>query len=170
MTAVYVVTRFITYFGALLRGFWEHVVCRIYKIPVEDDRVFSYSELCGHIEHELTCGVAQSFMMCFVPFFMNMFLGICMLLTGSMRIFFIGDFKSYTSYMFLWIGVSLIANCAPSFEDALSFKDNLYGSKSTALKVILSPFFGVVYACAFLERYSVTFLLSIAFSLLPLAF
>ncbi len=170
MTGLYIATRYITYFGAQLRVFWEHVACRIYKIPVEDDRAFNPSELCGHIEHELTEGVAQSFGVCFLPFFMNLFLGICMLLTGSLRLFYIGDFKSVIAYLFLWMGISLIANCAPSFEDALSFKDNLSLTKNKFLKVVLTPFFGVMYACAFLERYSVTFLLSIAFALLPLVF
>lgn len=170
MNGIYVATRIITYFGAQLRAFWEHIVCRVYKIPVEDDRTFKSSELCGHIEHELTNGVSQSFMMCFLPFFMNLFFGLCMLSVGSLRMFYIGDFKSPIAYIMLWLGISLIANCSPSFEDALSFKDNLYSSNRKVLKIILSPFFGVVYACAFLERYSVTFLLSIAFSLLPLIF
>lgn len=170
MTALYIATRYITYFGAQLRVFWEHLACRIFKIPVEDDRAFNHSELCGHIEHELTEGVAQSFSVCFLPFFMNLFLGVCMLLTGSLRLFYIGDFKSFAAYLFLWIGFSLIANCSPSFEDALSFKDNLYKSKNKLLKIVLSPFFGVVYACAFLEKYSVTFLLSALVVLLPLVF
>ena len=63
------------------------------------------------------------------------------------------------------MGVSCLANCAPSFEDILSFKDMFYSKDgSVALKVLLAPFFGVAYAMAFLERYSITFILAVAFA------
>ena len=102
--------------------------------------------------------------MCFLPFFMNLVLGICILLTGSYRVFYIGEI-SLSSIVFLIAGTSLLSNCAPSFEDALSFKDYLY-SKETSLfvKIILTPHFAVAYACAYLERYSVTFILAILFA------
>lgn len=164
MNGLYFATRVITYFGTELRVFFEHVICRIFKIPVEDERVFKPSELCGHIEHELIKSAGQSFVMCFVPFFLNLFLGSCMLLTGSFKLFYIGDFKSPIAYIMLYLGISLVANCAPSFEDALSFKDNLYTKSNMFLKIILSPFFAVAYASAFLERFSLTFLLSIAYA------
>ncbi|MBQ6935984.1 MAG: hypothetical protein IJN49_05470, partial [Clostridia bacterium] len=72
---------------------------------------------------------------------------------------------SLSSIVFLIAGISLLSNCAPSFEDALTFKDSLY-SKDTSLflKIILTPHFAVSYACAFLERYSVTFVLAIIFA------
>ena len=72
-------------------------------------------------------------------------LGACILLTGSYRVFYIGDI-SISSIVFLIAGTSLLANCAPSFEDALSFKDYLY-SKETSLfvKIILTPHFVVSY-------------------------
>lgn len=167
MNRLYFVTRVITFLGAQSRAFFEHVVCRVFKIPVEDDRALRSSELCGHVEHELIKSAGQSFLMCFVPFFLNLFLGSCMLLFGSFRLFYVGDFTSVAAYAVLYLGFSLVANCAPSFEDALSFKDNLYGGGrcKTALKIILSPFFAVAYASAFLERYSLTFLLSIAYAI-----
>ncbi|MBR3790101.1 MAG: hypothetical protein IKJ86_08930 [Clostridia bacterium] len=164
MTYIYVATRIITYFGTELRVLWEQIVCRFLKIPQEDTRTFKATEMCGHVEHELLKTLTESFLMCFVPFFMNFILGICILLTGSYRVFYIGDI-SIPSIVFLVAGISLLANCAPSFEDALSFKDYLY-SKDTSLfvKIILTPHFAVSYAAAFLERYSVTFVLAILFA------
>ena len=166
MTYIYVATRVFTYFGTELRAFWEQLVCRFFKIPQEDTRVFKVSEMCGHIEHELTTKLSESFWLCFLPFFMNFVLGSCMLLTGAYRVFYIGDI-SFVSIPFLWLGLSLIANCSPSFEDALSLKDNLYKKETNIIiKIILSPFFAVSYACAFLERYSITFVLAIIFTVL----
>ncbi|MBR2875569.1 MAG: hypothetical protein IKC01_00350 [Clostridia bacterium] len=164
MTYIYVATRIITYFGTELRTFWEHLVCRFFKIPVEDARAFKSSEMCGHIEHELTKSVEEAFVMCFFPFIMNLLLGICVLLTGAYRVIYIGEI-SVSSCIFLWVGISLLANCAPSFEDVLSFKDALYNDKTKGVvRVLLTPHFAVSYACAFLERYSLTFVLSVAFA------
>ena len=164
MTYLYVATRVFTYFGTELRVFWEQLALRFFKVPQEDTRTFKSSEMCGHIEHELTSSLSSSFMVCFLPFFMNFVLGCCLLLTGSFKVFYIGDI-SLVSILFLWVGVSLLSNCAPSFEDVLSLKDYLYRKETNiALKIILSPFFAVAYASAYLERYSITFVLSIIFA------
>ena len=164
MTYIYVATRIITYFGTELRVFWEQLVCRFLGIPQEDPRSFKASEMCGHVEHELPKSLKETFMLCFFPFIINFILGICILLTGSYRVFYIGDI-SIPSIVFLVVGISLLSNCAPSFEDALSFKDNLYKKETnTFVKILLTPHFAVSYACAFLERYSVTFILAILFA------
>ena len=164
MTFIYVATRVITYFGTELRTFWQHLMLRFLKVPQEDTRTFKSSEMCGHIEHELLESLSQSFWLCFFPFIMNFVLGCCLLLTGSFRVFYIGDI-SVVGFIFLWVGISLISNCSPSFEDALSFKDHLYKKETNIIvKIILSPFFAISYVCAFLERYSITFVLSIVFA------
>lgn len=164
MTTVYVVTRGLTYFGALLRTFWEHIVCRIFKIPAEDVNTFKNSELCGHVEHHIIYGKKAAFFMCFLPFTLNFILACCFLFTGSYRLFYIGDTSTYQAYIFVWLGISCAANCVPSFEDMLSFKDNIYRGNNKFLKVILAPFFAVICAGACLEKYSLTFLLSIGFA------
>ena len=163
MTYIYVVTRFITYFGALLRTTWQHVVCRICKIAVEDTRVFKNDELCGHIEHEIIYRKKHAILICGVPFVMNFILGCCFLLAGSYRVIYLGDTTVYQAFIFLWLGISCFANCAPSFEDMLALKDSIYGGDNKAHKIIFAPFFGVVCAASCLEKYSLTFLISIAF-------
>ncbi len=164
MTYIYVITRVITYFGTELRTFSEHLICRFFKLAVEDSRSFKMSELCGHVEHELVRNLKESFSICFFPFLINFVLGCFMLLTGSFRLFYIGDL-SLVAIMFLWLGISFFSNCVPSFEDALSFKDNLYKKETNIiLKIILSPFFAVCYIFSFLERYSLTFVASILFA------
>lgn len=166
MTYLYVFTRVITYFGTELRVLWEHIVCRACSIPAEDTRTFKVSEMCGHVEHELAKKLSSAFSLCFVPFIINFVIGILMLLTGSYRVFYIGDI-SFLGLLFLWLGVSLLANCAPSFEDVLSFKDQLY-KKETSLfaKILLTPHFAVSYAFAYLERFSITLVLAVLFAVI----
>ena len=53
MTTLYIITKYLTFPGALVRGFFEQLVCRICGIPVEDNRIVRRDELSGHIEHEL---------------------------------------------------------------------------------------------------------------------
>lgn len=164
MTYIYVATRIITYFGTETRVFFEQLICRILGIPQEDTRSFKVSEMCGHVEHELAAGLKQAFLLCFLPFTFNFILGVSVLLTGAYRVFYIGDY-TFSSILFAWVGISLLANCAPSFEDALSFKDYLYGQNTKLIvKIVLSPFFAVYFACSFLERYSVTLILAILFA------
>lgn len=165
MINLYVATRVLTFFGTELRTFWEHIACRILEIAAEDIRAFKVNELCGHVEHELVSTKKQSFLICWLPFTLNFIIGCCLLLSGSYRVFYVGELASFKSWLFLWVGISCLANCVPSFEDVLSFKDLFYAENSgKALKIILAPFFGVIYAFAFLERYSITFLVSIAFA------
>lgn len=164
MTTVYVITRYLTFFGTLLRTFWEQIVLRLCKVPVEDAHAFKYSELCGHVEHHIIYRTRHAFLMCFVPFALNFILACCFLITGSYRVFYMGDTGTYQAYVFLWLGISCAANCVPSFEDMLAFKDCVYGGKNRLFKIIFAPFFAVICAGACLERYSLTFLLSIGFA------
>ncbi len=172
MTTLYVITRVLSYFGTELRAFFEHLVCRICRIPAEDVRPFKMSELCGHVEHELTKTKKEAFLMCWLPFTLNFILSCAFLLGGAYRIVYVGDLGTLSAYIFLWLGFSCAANCAPSFEDALSFKDCFYNKDTNIIiKILISPFFGLIYAMSFLERYSVTFLLAIGFTVaFPYAF
>lgn len=165
MTNLYVVTRVLTFFGTVMRAFWEQVTCRLCGIPVEDVRAFKVSELCGHVEHELIKKKSHIFLVCWLPFTINFIFACCFLLSGAYRVLYVGDIKTVTSWVFLWLGISFAANCVPSFEDALSFKDVFY-TKDTNLfvKIILAPFFAVIYGFGILERYSVTLIIAVLFA------
>ncbi len=166
MINLYVATRVLTVFGTVIRAFWEQVACRICGIPVEDVRAFKVSELCGHVEHELVKNKKHSFVVCWLPFTMNFIMACCFLLSGAYRVVYIGDFKTVTSWVFLWLGISFAANCVPSFEDILSFRENFYNKETkTITKIVLAPFFGVIYGFGILERYSITFVVAILFAM-----
>lgn len=165
MINIYVFTRVLTVFGTVVRAFWEQVACRVCGVPVEDVRAFKVSELCGHVEHELVKKKSHSFAICFLPFVMNFILAFCFLLSGAYRVIYIGDVKTVTSWVFLWLGISFAANCVPSFEDVLSFKENFYNKETKIIvKIIVAPFFAVIYGFSLLERYSLTFVVSILFA------
>ncbi len=166
MINLYVATRVITFPGTVLRAFWEHLVCRLCSVPVEDIRAFKVSEMCGHVEHELVKKKSHSFLICFVPFLLNFILACCFFLGGSYRIAYIGDLKSILSWVYLWLGISFATNCVPSFEDVLSFKDVFY-SKDTKLivKVAVAPFYALVYGFSILERLGLTLFVAILFSI-----
>lgn len=165
MNTLYVATRVLTFFGTEMRTFWELIVCRVFKIPAEDVRAFKSSELCGHVEHELTKNTTEAFFMCWFPLTMNFFLGCCFLLVGSYELVYIGATSSIIAYIFMWLGISFLSNCFPSFEDVLAFKDYVYGGKNKVTKILFAPLFALDYAGAFLERYSLTFIVAIAFSI-----
>lgn len=165
MSTVYVITRFITFFGTYLRTFWEHVACRLCKVGAEDIRAFKSGEMCGHVEHEIVKKTTQSFMICWFPFTMNFFIGCMLLFTGSYKLIYIGQVDSVINYATFWLGISCLANCAPSFEDVITFKENLYSGDNFTHKLIFTPFFGVFYAMSFVEKFGVTLLLAIGFSI-----
>lgn len=166
MTVLYTVTRVFTFFGAAMRTFWEVLVCRMFRIPIEDIRTFKVSELCGHADHELTETRGQAFMMCWFPLTLNFLISVCLLLGGAYRVVYVGDVTNVLSWIYLWLGFSFAANCFPSYEDMLSFKDFFYGkrNKNLFLKIILAPFFALIFVGSFLEKYSVNFLIALAFS------
>lgn len=165
MTKLYTATRIVTFFGAALRALWEHIACRICKLPIEDTRVFRADELCGHIEYSLPENKKQAFFISWFPFTVNFILSVAFLLSGSYRIFYIGDYGSIAAYIYLWLGISCAANCAPCFEVVLSLKDYFYSEDTnTALKIAVAPFYAVFCVSAVLEKYSLTFLMSIAYA------
>ncbi len=166
MINLYVVTRALTFFGTLMRTFWEQVACRICGIPVEDVRAFKVSELCGHVEHELIKKKSHIFCVCFLPFIMNFVFACCFLLHGAYRVVYIGDVKTVGSWVLLWLGISFASNCVPAFEDVLSFKDAFYGKDTKIItKILVAPFFAIIYGFSLLERISLTPVVSILFAI-----
>lgn len=161
MDTLFFITRALTFFGSALRCFWEFLVCRLFKLPIEDARCFKMGEMCSHIEHELAEKTSHAFFLCFLPFILNLCLGTCFLLFSSYFIFYAGA-VSLTNVVMLIIGISLYSNLFPSVENALSLKDHVNSANSnTAKKVFLLPFTYLMLIGAFLEKYSITVLTSI---------
>lgn len=166
MTTLYIITRFITFPGAMIRGFWEQIICRIHKVGVEDNRYLRKDELCSHVEHEFMPKAGSAFAVCFVPMLLQLILALLVAAPAAFDILYLGSFKfplGLIDIVCLWIGFSLLVNCFPSVEDAINMTDKLYhGNANIFQKIIFAVGAGICYVGAFLERYCITFLSSVA--------
>lgn len=172
MNIIYLIVKFFTAPGTFLHAFFEHLSCRIYEVLVEDGRYFRTNELCGHVEHEIIKKKGVSFGVCFFPFLFNLIIGLVFMIVGTLNVYYIGEFFSKTgtvkiiNFVFLWLGVSFLTNLFPQIEDVITLKELIYKRKSTniVIKIIAAPIFAILYCGAFLEKYGITLLTSIAFS------
>lgn len=164
MNTLYIITRYLTFPGAMVRGIWEHLVCRICGIPVEDNRLIRRDELCGHVEHELAPTSRKAFALCFVPAFMNAFLGFLLLMPSALGLFYFemtGIVNTIVNVLAFWFAVSLYVNSYPLIEDALNMKEQVYKHGSIIQKIFYAPGFLGCYIGAFLEKYLITFVIAV---------
>lgn len=164
MTTLYIITRFLTFPGAMTRAFWEQVVCRIHKTAVEDNRYLRNDEMCSHVEHEFMPTASRAFAVCFVPLLLQIVLAFLVATPAAFDLLYLGAFsfpKGIIDVICLWVGFSLLVNCFPSLEDAMNMIDKLYRGKANVFqKIIFAIGAGICYVGAFLERYCLTFLSS----------
>ena len=172
MRIVYLAVKYITVIGTFLQAFFEHLTCRAYEILIEDGRYLRQNEMCGHIEHEILRKRSTAFAMCFFPFLFNLLIGLVTVSVGSVNVYYLGEFftskgfPNFLNFLFLWVGISALTNLFPQWEDALTLKEQIYGKGKSNLfvKIIAAPIFGILYAGAYLQRYGLTLVTSIAFS------
>ena len=164
MTGLYILVRYLTFPGAILKGFWQQVVCRICKVPVEDNRYLRKDEMCGNIEHEFMPKARGAFALCFVPAFMNALLCVLLTVVPEIVLFFgIGGMAlKAVSIVSLWFGASLYLNSYPLVEDAMNMMNKVYRKGNILQKIFYAPAAAVLYIGAYLERYNVTFLAFVA--------
>lgn len=163
MTGLYILTRYLTFPGAIMKGFWQQVVCRICKVPVEDNRYLRNDEMCGNIEHEFMPKARGAFALCFVPAFMNGLMS-CLLLVVPEVIFLMGFGSAplkILSAVSLWFGLSLYLNSYPLIEDAMNMMNKVYKHGNILQKIFYAPAAVILYAGAYLERYNVTLIFAV---------
>lgn len=165
MEMIYFLVKIITIPGTLFKAFLEHLSCRMFDIPVEFSRYIQKNELCGHIEHVLA-KQKGSFGICFMPHIIALFSGLIMIIPASMNLFYLGK-VNILSVVFIYFGISILTNCFPLLEDAVNMWGYLYGKESKA-KMISKIFMfipaAVMYGGAYIERFGITLITSIAFS------
>ncbi len=168
MDKIYIVSKYITFIGSILKGFWEHLFCRILGVPVQDARYLQANELCGHVDHDFTKNRNTTFFLCWLPGLMNRVFGYGMLVGGYLGLFVVraaADAPIFWIYILLfYLGVSLICNNAPLYEDALNNWDLVYGKdKNTNVIVKVLAFIPSVYflLSAWIEKYAISLLLCV---------
>lgn len=156
MTALYIITRYVTFPGAFIRCFYEHIMLKITKTPVEDDRYIRDDEMSSHIEHELIKGPTAAFFTALIPCLLCLWGA---LLMAMCPVVFRPTSVAGTVFtgLSVWFAVSLLSNCFPSVEDALNLADRIYRKGNLFQKIIFAPFFAVLFVGAYAERYSVSF-------------
>ena len=164
MTGLYILVRYLTFPGAIMKGFWQQVVCRICKVPVEDNRYLRNDEMCGSIEHEFMPKARGAFAICFVPAFMNGLASFLLLIVPEVMLLLGlgGLVMKLASVVSLWFGLSLYLNSFPLVEDAMNMMNKVYKHGNILQKIFYAPAAVLLYVGAYLERYNVTSVLALA--------
>lgn len=160
MTFIYCLIRYLTFPGAYVRAMWEQTVLRRTKTVVEDNRYLRDDELSGHVEHEFTEKAQGSFALCFVPFFLNC-VGIFSLLIFPSVIGANSLAATILSSVSVWFAFSLFCNSFPLIEDAMNMLEKVYKKGNILQKIIYAPGAAICFVGAYLERYSITFIIGI---------
>lgn len=164
MTAFYCLTKTLTFPGVYARCFWEQIICRIFRVPVEDNRYLRQDELSSHIDHELMPTARGAFALCFVPAFFN---AIGALFLAIFPIVFLFVYQTTNLALIIscaisyWFAVSLFTNSYSLVEDALNMKEKVYKEGNILQKIFYSPAFVFLYIGSYLEKYGVTFIAAV---------
>lgn len=188
MTYWYVITKIFTFPGALTKAFYEQLMCKIFKCPVEDNRYLRTDEMCGHVEHEFIERPVASFMYCFIPGLLNFLFGLFLGLFPLINVVYLGNYTGFVSasqilssaitdsnavalvdmllpIIFMWLSVSMFNNLFPLLEDAVVMKEQ-YAKLNKFAKVIFFPGYIVMSVGARLEKYGISFIILAALSFL----
>lgn len=165
MTKLYIITKYLTFPGALIRGMWEQIVCRICKVPVEDNRYLRNDEMISHIEHEFMPKARGAFALCFVPAFMN-FIGAFLLALAPIMFTLYSRFDemllTVVNVIAYWFAFSLMVNSYPLIEDAYNMMEKVYKQGNILQKIFYAPAAALLFIGAFVEKYCISFVLGIA--------
>ncbi|MBQ7102389.1 MAG: hypothetical protein IJN81_12175 [Clostridia bacterium] len=181
MTVWYVITKIFTFPGALTKAFYEQLMCKIFKCPVEDNRYLRTDEMCGHVEHEFIERPVASFMYCFIPGLLNFFFAMFLGLFPLVNVLYLGNYSGFVAssqilssaitdanavalvdmllpIIFMWLCVSMLNNLFPLIEDAVVMKEQ-YSKLNGFAKVIFFPGYIVMSIGARLEKYGISFII-----------
>ncbi len=188
MTVFYVLSKILTFPGALTKALFEQIMCRIFKCPVEDNRYLRTDKMCGHIEHEAINSPVKSYLFCFIPGLLNFLLACAIGFFPLVNILNLGNYSGFVVFpqelsqsvqnpemletpvktldftilfFFVWVSVSLLSNLFPIIKDAVIMKEQ-YKNLPTALKIIFFPGFIGMQVGARLEKFGITLLILIA--------
>lgn len=168
MMILYVITKYITFPGALLRCFWEQFMCKLGKVPIENNKCLQTNEMCGHIEHEIISENVKSFFNAFIPGLMTFILGVVCFVPALINLCLLDvqtTLVKIVSYILLYVAVSMLTNVFPGYEDSLVMWEN-YKQLGTGLKILFAPGAAIMYCGAFLEKYTITFWINAAVAVL----
>lgn len=168
MTMLYLISKFLTFPAVTVRAFYEHVLLRLFKVPVENASLVQLNELFGHAEHDLINKTAKNFCFCILPGFLQILFAVPMMLVSYLQLYVMGvtainPQTDTVSVMFVlcivlrYLGICLLSNVFPLYDDALNLWEQALNKKGAG-KLLIVPA-AVIRAGAFLERFGITALL-----------
>lgn len=171
MRIIYVIGKYITFPGAFLRGFWEHLTCLLLGLPVEHSGYLRADEMCGHIEHILPKKATAAFVSATAPGIMGVLTGLPTVVMGLANIRVMGVTFADSPVLFvlyilmIYVGVSVMCCLHPQFEVAQNLWDiTLDKLRSGNGRSVAGGVFMLIpalwtYIGAVLERFSVPVIL-----------
>lgn len=178
MTVLYIISKYLTFPGAFLRAFWEHLTCKLFGIPVEDPAYLRANEMCGHIDHALAKKGFAAYTVAILPGLMNFFTGLPLVLTGIINLAIMGVSASDSLAMFIvyiamtYVGASLMCSLFPDIETVMNLRDVVFTQKKSNILgriVAVIPTL-IMYAGAYLEKFCVPFILWAAAAIMIFVF
>lgn len=171
MTVLYLISKFLTFPAVLVRAFYEHILLRLFKVPVENASYLQLNEVFGHAEHDLISKKSANLCFCCIPGFLQVLFSVPLMAISFLQLYVLGvtplDPQSGTvSPMFIIcivlrvFGIWLLSNVFPLYEDALNLREQVLKAKGF-FKIFLFPVAVFVRIGAFLERFGITFWLLI---------
>lgn len=171
MRVLYVIGKIITFPGAFLRAFWEHLTCLLLGLPVEHSGYLRTDEMCGHIEHILPKKAGAAYISATAPGFMGLICGLPMVVMGLINLRIMGITYGDSKLLFVlyiamvYIGASIMCCLHPQYEVALNLWEitlsKLRSGKGESVVGGVFMFLPslVAYIGAVLERFSVPVLI-----------
>ncbi len=167
MRVLYVIGKYITFPGAFIRAFWEHLTCLLLSLPVEHKGYLRANEMCGHIEHLLPKKAAAAYFAATAPGVMCLIAGLPLTVFGFINLRILGVAPADSVWLFilyiliLYTGISIMCCLHPQFEVAQNLWDITLAKLSS--KEAKSKVGGIfmflpalcTYIGAILERFSV---------------
>ena len=187
MKILYLITKLVTYPGAFMKGFWEHRACRRLKLEVHSRQYLLADWHCGHALHDPAATPAKAFLLAFLPYIAQRILG-WIFLGASVGPLLIFGLRGGAETAFFWLeavalflGLSLLCNSFPSWEDARLQWDLFYGKaaeeeapepqpKRAGLpaKILLAPCNAYFLAGAWAERYGIPAIVAVGLTVVLL--
>lgn len=170
MTILFIISKILTFPGAYLRAFLEHVACRSRKCLIESDGYLRLDEACGHVEHTLPESKGGAAYIALMPGTLGFIGGIIMAAAGFIPLTTLGITTNDSLPMFIiyillsYVGFSFLCNLFPLVEDALYSWEMIYGKNGANIfvKIILFIPSVINVAGAFAEKYCLNILLTAA--------
>ncbi len=171
MRILYVIGKYLTFPGAYLRAFWEHMTCLLLIIPVENTGYLRADEMCGHIEHFLPKKSFRAYFSATAPGFVGLITGLPLVALGILNLKFMGVTFADSTVLFvlyialIYIGASIMCCLHPQFEVAQNLWDitldklRSKNAKSVIVGVVMFLPALFTYIGAVLERFSVPVLI-----------